>query len=166
MKTKIFVAITLIISALFVTSCSCKKIKEVDYKYVGAYIEVIKVEEKSIDDRNLKLYYDENKKVLVDINKIYEYQIVSGSLTKNIENNNYDISGAYSISIPNTEELKEVNVYPITYDGSKYNILDDKKTIKLVDNETNGVSFSTNYFFEKEEYTFKISIKIYKKETY
>ena len=165
MKTK-FLIITLIICTLFITSCSCKKVKSVDYKYVGVYIEILEVEEKKIEDRNLKLYYDENSKTLINTNQIYEYQLKTGNLTKIIENNLYDISGAYSISVPYDSKLKEVDVYLITYDGSNYKILDDKKTIKLSDNETKGVSFGINYFYEKEEYTFKISIKIHKKETY
>lgn len=166
MKTKFILVFTLIISTLFITSCSCKKPKGLEYKYVGAYIEVIEVSEKKMEDRNLKLYYDESKDKLIDTNKIYEYQIVAGTLTKDVKNNSYDISGAYSIATTKSNDLKEIHIYPITFDGINYKILDDKKTIKLVDNETNGASFRTNYFFEKEEYSFKISIKFYKKETY
>ena len=166
MKTRIILVFALIICIMFVTSCSCKKPKSLEYKYVGAYIEVIEVEQKTMEDRNMKLYYDETKDTLVDTNKIYEYQITTGSITKDIKNNSYDFSGAYSICATKSAELKEVNVYPITFDGTNYKILEDKKTIKLVDNETNGVSFKISYFFEKEEHSFKISIKFYKKETY
>ena len=166
MKTKFILVFILSICTIFITSCSCKKTKDVDYKYVGAYIEIIKVEQKTMDDRNIKLYYDEINDKLVDSNKIYEYQVVAGNLTKVIKEKSYDLSGAYSIAVPNTAELNEVNVYPITFDGTNYKILEEKKTIKLVENETKSVSFKTNYFFEKEEYTFKIIIKIFKKETY
>ena len=159
MKRKIILVFTLIICAMFVTSCSCKKKDNLEYKYVGAYIEVVKVEKRTMDDRNIKLYYDEIKDSLVDTNKIYEYQITAGTLTKDIKDNAYDLSGSYSISAPKSADLKEIYIYPITFDGINYKILEDKKTIKLVDNETNGTSFKTSYFFDDEEHTFKISIK-------
>ena len=166
MKKKIIVIFTLIICALLISSCSCNKRKDEGHKYVGAYLEIIEVEKKSIDDRNLKIYYDEEKGLLVDRNQIYEYQIKASSLTKKIEKNVYDISAAYSLSTPSDSKLKEIKVYPIIFDGKNYKVLDESKTIKLVDNETKGVSFNINYSYDKEEYTFKISIKIYKKETY
>ena len=34
-----------------------------------------------------------------------------------------------------TADLTEINVYPITYDGTNYKILDDKKTIKVLRNQ-------------------------------
>lgn len=166
MKTKILLVFALIICTMFVTSCSCKKKDNLEYKYVGAYIEIIEVEKRTMDDRNMKLYYDEAKNTLVDTNKIYEYQIKAGTLTKDIKDNAYDLSGSYSITVSKAADLQEINVYPITYDGTNYKILDDKKTIKLVTNETKGVSFRTSYFFDDEEHSFKISIKFNKKETY
>ena len=134
--------------------------------YYESSSEVIEVEKRTMDDRNIKLYYDENKNTLVDTNKIYEYQIKAGTLTKDIKDNAYDLSGSYSITVSKAADLQEINVYPITYDETNYKILDDKKTIKLVTNETKGVSFRTSYFFDDEEHSFKISIKFNKKETY
>ena len=166
MKKKLIVVFTLIICALFISSCSCNKRKDEGHKYVGAYLELIKVETRTIDDRNVKVYYDEKLDKLVEVNRIYEYQIKASSLTKDIKDNIYDISAAYSLTAPKDSKLEEVKVYPIVYDGKKYTVLEESKTIKLVDNETKGVSFRINYSFEKEEYTFKISIKIFKKETY
>ena len=164
MRTKLFFIITLIICTLFITSC--KKKDNLEYKYVGAYVEVLEVENRTMEDRNIKLYYDENRQTLINTNRIYEYQIVTGTLTKDIKDNNYDLSASYSVTVANKSELKEINVYPITFDGTNYKILEDKKTIKLVVDETKGVSFRTNYFFDDEQYSFKVSIKFHKKETY
>ena len=125
MKTKLFFAIALIICTLFITSCSCKKKDNLEYKYVGAYVEVIEVENRTMEDRNIKLYYDENRQTLINTNKIYEYQIVTGTLTKDIKDKNYDLSASYSVTVANKSELKEINVYPITFDGTNYKILED-----------------------------------------
>lgn len=165
---KLVTIFIILITCLSLNSCSCKKKANLDYKYVGAYVDLVEVKERTMNDRNIKLYYDEAKDTLVDSSQIYEYQLSTSFLTKNIKEDDgrmvYDIAAQYMLTLSSEIKLDKVDVYPIVYDGEKYSIKDDKKTITLVNKEIKGVSFAYSYFYEKEEYAFKISIKILKKE--
>lgn len=165
---KIVLLFVILINICFISSCSCKKKGEIDYKYVGLYVELINLESRDINDRNLKLYYDESQKILNDTNQIYEYQIQTSSINKNIYEINemtvYDFAALYTISVGVDVELDKAKVYPIVYDGGKYQILDESKTIDIVGGQTKTVSFELTYSYEKEDYAFKATIKILKKE--
>lgn len=163
-KIIIIVTITII---LFLTSCSCKSCRKgLDYKYVGAYIKVVKLDKMDLKDGNIQLYFDVEKESFVSHIGVYQYQVKLDQKTKNIkvedDIHKYDFSGAYSIK----GDLEEVEIYPIVYTvDKKYKILtDDKTVLKLKDNETVSKTLYEYFIFEKEQYDFKMILKFYKKE--
>lgn len=161
---KKLIILILLLNCIALSSCK----KSIEYKYVGAYIEIIDVETPDISDRNPKIYYNELTKQLIDTKQIYEYQIVTSSINKNIYEKNetmiYDIGCLYTLSTSSNNEIDQVIIYPIIYDGSKYQIKEDKKTLSLKNNETSSVSLRYTYLYQKKEYQFKTTIKILKKE--
>ena len=88
----------IMICSLYLTSC---KKKNLNYMYVGAYVEILDDQNKTLNDRNIKLYYNENTNVLENINNIYEYRLITESITKEIKEEekqvSYDFSDCYSI---------------------------------------------------------------------
>ena len=68
MIKKLFI-IFIIIGSLYFTSCNKKNL---DYMYVGIYIEVLDDQNKTMDDRNIKLYYNKHTKDIENTNHIYE----------------------------------------------------------------------------------------------
>ncbi len=166
MRKDILIIFTIILS-LFVSSCNCKK-NNIEYKYVGVYVELIDVETPSMDDRNPKLYYNETTKNVVDTKQIYEYQLSTASINKNIYQDGevmiYDLACLYQLNVPYDTKLDEVKLYLIIYDGINYKVSEKNKTLKLENNETSTVSFKYSYSYNDEEYGFKTTIKIHKKE--
>lgn len=161
-KNNIFATLILIIS-LF-TLVSCNKEKNLDYIYVGVYIDILEVEEISFNDRNLKLYIDTtNNNTLVSENKIYEYQITPNPARRIYEVNGvkvYYLASRYEI----TCDLKEVDIYPIVFKNGTYEILtNDVKTIELEKNENKVATFNKEYKFDDTDYNFSASITICKK---
>lgn len=162
------VVIFLLIGLLLFTSCNCKSCRKgLEYKYVGAYIKVIDVEKISMNDRNLKVYNEEEKNIFTDYNGIYEYQITNTKtryITEDDEAINYDFSASYTVS----NNLEEVTIYPIVYnEDNGYQILtDDKTVLKLVENDTKTTTIYKYYIYKKQNYNFKFTLKFYRKAGY
>lgn len=161
MIKKLFI-IFIIIGSLYLISC---KKKNLDYMYVGIYIEVLDDQNKTMDDRNIKLYYNKHTNVLENTNHIYEYRLITESITKNIKEDdkqvNYDFSAFYSIIC----DLEEMNVYPIILKDEQYQVLESEaKKIKLELDHLKSITFTKKYRFDDKDYYFKTIIKVLKKE--
>ena len=152
----------IMICSLYLTSC---KKKNLNYMYVGAYVEILDDQNKTLNDRNIKLYYNENTNVLENINNIYEYGLITESITKDIKEEekqvSYDFSAFYSIIC----DLEEINVYPIILKDGQYQVLESEiKKIKLEIDSFKSITFTKKYRFDDKDYYFKTIIKVLKKE--
>lgn len=159
---KLILMFLILVSCLFITSC---KNKNLDYMYVGIYVEVLNDQNKTINDRNIKLYYNINTNTLENTNGIYEYRLKTESITKDIKEETskvrYDFSAYYSINC----DLEEFKIYPIILKDNKYQVLiEEVKIIKLEVNNTKSITFTKDYRFNNKDYYFKTIIKVLKKE--
>lgn len=166
MKFKNILLICLVfICATILTSCN-KKNKNLDYMYVGAYLDIIDVEEISFKDRNIKLYINPNKNnTLVNDNKIYEYQVsgeqVSHNVLKQSDYTLFSLSGSYTIS--DNYKDKYIEVYPVILEDGEYKVLyNDSKTIELKDDTYQGVVINKEYMYNDTKYKFTVSIQVKK----
>ncbi len=156
------IIISLLLCSFWFTSC---RKNQLDYQYVGVYIEILKNEAKTMDDRNLKLYYNPKNNVLEDINQIYEYRLKTESISKDIKQEKEKIEYYFGASYSIIGEIDEVKIYLIVLEDQEYKILDsDSKTLKLEDNKTKSITINKEYYFKKKEYNFQTIIKVLKKE--
>ena len=132
--------------------------------YVGIYAEILEVEEKSLDDANVKLYYDFEKQLVRNVNKIWQYHITGTALnhTVDIEQGLLSFSSSYKIA---GYDLDKIKLYPIVYDNNTYQVL-DKEYVELT-LETNVYKKATMqkiYKYQKKDYELIATIQIMKEE--
>lgn len=163
---KIFIKRILVLFLIIfytITLTACKKNENLDYMYVGIYLDILELEDVSFTDRNLKLYIDvlDNNK-FVSENGIYEYQIVINRSHKIYEADDikyYYLSANYGI----TNTLEEVKIYPIILKAGTYEILKTESKILKFEDTEEEISFAKEYKYQDEKYNFLTTIKIYKK---
>ncbi len=162
MKKISFLIVTLILG---LTLTSCKK--EVEYHYAGVYVNIMNLKEFSMEDANLKFYYDFENKLVKDYNKITDYRVETGAFSSDIDLVNkkiINLSIVYSLT-DILNKVTDIYIYPIIYKNNKYEILEtEKKEMRLVKGDTITLTTQKKYIYEDEEYQFQTVIKIFKKE--
>lgn len=157
---KILLIISLSIFTLITLSSCTKNLK---YRYVGAYIELVEVEEKTMTDQNIKVYYNFKEKRVVIDNNMWQYQVKGDPLAQDIKEDKkeYYITKSFQV----TCDLDKAKIYPIIEQNGTFSILDEgEKTINLVKDKYQSATIHKSYQYQKEKYLFEITIRILKKE--
>ena len=162
MKKVLYLLVTLL---LVTTLTSCKK--EVEYHYAGVYVNIMGLEKFSMEDSNLKFYYNFDKKTVMDYNKVTSYRLETAAYSSDI-----DLEGKKEITLSAVYNLTDMNnkvsviyVYPIIYKDKKYEILDsEKKEMRLIKGDTVTLTTQKKYVYQDDKYMFQTVIKIFKKE--
>lgn len=162
--------ILIIILVLFITSCKKNKPKQLDYRYVGVYLNIDTTQSKQMDDHNVKLYIDLQTNRLISENSLLIHkwtsnQIITPQIYKENEKNIIEFGGSYTLTIKNIFELNSIEVYPIINKNGVLSVkTDESSVINLVNDKTQTLSFERDYLNNEINHYIKVVIKITKKE--
>lgn len=147
--------LTLVLALVTVSLSSCKN--NLNYEICGLYVELVDVDNRSIDDNNPKIYFKKNDNNILS-NKVGQVgKIVTFTdIYKTVDKENGKFTFSAQLNIPK-ETFENIKIRVIIFQNNKYLI--DKKAYKTI-KTTGNCRYSSNYTYRGEEYYVQFELKI------
>lgn len=149
----LFLSILLLVTAITLSSCN----KTVFYQIAGFYVELVEVDEISVDDKNPKIYfkYGSNDMFSQYSGALASFANAVKSVKKDEDINKYHFSA--DLFVPENK-YDNINIYLIIYKNGKY-IVESNDVYKKI-NKTGTCRYSAEYTFEGDRYRIDFEIRI------
>lgn len=149
----LFLSLLLLIVSMTLSSCN----KTVFYQVAGFYVELVEVDEMSLDDRNPKVYfkYGNNDMFSQYAGALSRFENTAKSVKTENEVKKYYFTT--DLVIP-ANKYNDINIYLILYKNGKY-VIESNEVYKKI-NKTGTCRYSAEYTFsgERQRLDFELTI--------